>query len=334
MSDLAISVVVPTYNRSEMLRGAIESLFTQETEGELLFEVVVVDNASTDSTKSVVEGLAAISPIPVKYVFEKVPGDANARNRGVSESRANWLAFLDDDELAESDWLQRLYEIALEKDAAVVGGAVRVDLSDEQMKQYGRLCRRALRETDDPKQEVHHYAENRLPSTANVLIKRTVFESVGPFNPSLVSGCSDSDLVLRARAAGFDLWFTPYAIVHHRVSAHRLSPSYFRWDSQRDGISLAYLDVKHKGWGRATFFCIARIGQALLVNVPLLVWASVRGDGPEALGRSSLLWRAVGYAREFLFLVAPNVFTQRRFFAPLQLRKRADASTGDPQEAV
>jgi GT2 family glycosyltransferase len=334
MGEVDISVVVPTYNRSEMLHDAIESLIRQETHQELSFEIVVVDNASTDSTESTVQHFATVSPIPVRYVFEEVPGDAHARNRGVSEAWADWLAFMDDDEVAEQDWLKQLYITAVEKEAAIVGGAVHVDLSGEDKERYGRLCRRALRETQDPKKRgVHLYTRNRLPSTANVLIRRNVFESIGSFATSLVSGCSDSDLVLRARAAGYDLWYTPNAVVHHRVSAHRLTPAYFRWDSKRDGISLAYLDVRHRGWGKTTFLCLARIGQALAVNLPLLVWAYLSGDRPEALGRESLLWRAVGYTREYLFLLAPGIFPQKRFFAPLELRKRAEALPESAQPA-
>jgi hypothetical protein len=76
--------------------------------------------------------------------------------------------------------------------------------------------------------------------------------------------------------------------------------------------------VKHRGWGKSTLVCLARIGQALFVNLPLYAWAYLSGDRPETLGRTSLLWRAVGYVREYVFLLAPNIFPQKSFFAPLE----------------
>ena len=62
-----ISVIVPTYNRSEMLRDALECLLCQETGGEFSYEIVVVDNASIDATKTVVEQAATRAPMPVRY---------------------------------------------------------------------------------------------------------------------------------------------------------------------------------------------------------------------------------------------------------------------------
>ena len=108
METLLISVIVPTYNRCEMLADALASLFRQETNGEFSYEIVVVDNASTDATKAVVQQAAAEAPAPVRYVHHDVPGDAPPRNRGIAEARGTWIAFFDDDQLAAPDWLLQL----------------------------------------------------------------------------------------------------------------------------------------------------------------------------------------------------------------------------------
>ena len=71
-----VTVVMPTYNRSGMLREALESVICQETDGKFSFEIVVVDNASTDSTKAVVHQVAATSPVLVRYVLEQSQGQA------------------------------------------------------------------------------------------------------------------------------------------------------------------------------------------------------------------------------------------------------------------
>src|SRR6185503_15634020 len=125
MTMPSISVIMPTYNRADMLRGALESLLCQETGGEFEYEIFVIDNASTDSTKSIVEAAAAGSQVPVRYCFQDEPGPAPARNRGLAHASGLWLAFFDDDELAEPDWLKQLYRAALQTGASIIGGAMR-----------------------------------------------------------------------------------------------------------------------------------------------------------------------------------------------------------------
>src|ERR1017187_2609189 len=120
MVRLEITVVVCTYNRAELLRGALESLVRQRTSGHLNYEVIVVDDGSADSTKQVVDAYRHSSSVPIRYVSQMHAGIAAARNRGVRESYGDWIAFFDDDQGAECDWLFRLVENAAAVDC--VGG--------------------------------------------------------------------------------------------------------------------------------------------------------------------------------------------------------------------
>jgi len=89
MNSPLVSVVVPTYNRHEMLRNALRSLVLQETDDDFSYEVVVIDNGSTEPTRAVVEEIAASSSVAVRYVREEVPGYPEALNRGVKEARGS-----------------------------------------------------------------------------------------------------------------------------------------------------------------------------------------------------------------------------------------------------
>lgn len=101
-----ISAIICTHNRDNYLGAAIDSLLGQDFPGS--FEVVVVDNASTDCTREVVE---ARSPSPnLKYVYEPVTGLSVARNTGAKAASAEILAYLDDDAVASSQWLRVLEE--------------------------------------------------------------------------------------------------------------------------------------------------------------------------------------------------------------------------------
>ena len=131
MKKIDISVSVCTYNRAEILHGALESLICQETDGKFSYEIIVVDNASTDDTKAVVEQIIKTSPMPIRYILEEDKGVAQARNRGVKESQGTWIAFFDDDQLAERDWLKNLLDIALQMGADCVGGTILIYFQQE-----------------------------------------------------------------------------------------------------------------------------------------------------------------------------------------------------------
>src|SRR5688572_12728930 len=100
-----VTVVVCTFNRADMLRNALISLLKLETEAQFRFEVLVVDNNSTDHTAEVVAQLAQDASAPLRYVREVRQGHASARNRGIQEARGDWIASFDDDQLADARWL-------------------------------------------------------------------------------------------------------------------------------------------------------------------------------------------------------------------------------------
>ena len=321
METPLISVVIPTYNRSDMLGDALQSLFCQETGGEFSYEIVVVDNASTDATEMVVQQAALESPVPVRYLYHDIQGDGPSRNRAVAETDGDWLAFFDDDQLAAPDWLRKLLHAALETGAPVIGGAVHLHLPQDVLDRLGPFVRRtSFRETDHSRL-AHRFKGKQLPGCANALVARRVFETVGTFDEGMVWGGSDSDFFLRARNAGMALNYTPDAIIRHRIPLKRLTPEYFRWDAQQGCDSLACHDLKYKGRVKLVFICFARIAQALLQLLPGLAWARLRNNEGDILDYKVRLWRTVGYVRRTLALLAPRWFSQEHYFDYLKFRK-------------
>src|SRR5262249_33819758 len=100
-----LSVVIATYNRSHLIRGALESVLRQQSSAGTAFEVLVVDNKSTDGTKRVVRSLMREHRGRLIYLFEPRQGVSHARNRGVAAARAPVVAFMDDDVRAEPNWV-------------------------------------------------------------------------------------------------------------------------------------------------------------------------------------------------------------------------------------
>ena len=316
-----ISIIIPTYNRCDMLCDALASLLRQETGGEFRYEIVVVDNASSDATKAVVHEVAADAPVPVRYAYQAVSGDAPSRNRGIAQSRGRWLAFFDDDQLAAPDWLRQLYRAARESKAAVVGGAVRLDLPENVLHRLGRDVRHTSLREVDYYPNIHPYTGKRLPGCGNALVERRAFETIGTFDEAMAWGGSDSDFFLRARTAGLALYYTPHAVIRHRIPPNRLTLEYIRWDAQQGCDALACHDFKRHGRLVLAMLCLARVAQALLVAVLKLIWGWVRSDPGKVLGQRMRLWRAEGYARRTLAILAPAWLRQERYFAYLEFRK-------------
>jgi len=119
-SKLSVSVVIITRNRADLLQDALESLVRQRRPPD---EVVVVDNASHDHTRDVVAGFKGM--LNVTYVYEPIRGIPRARNAGVNASTGDIIAFIDDDCVADEDWLKYM-EIPFIRDpyVGIVGGEV------------------------------------------------------------------------------------------------------------------------------------------------------------------------------------------------------------------
>jgi glucosyl-dolichyl phosphate glucuronosyltransferase len=117
---LSISVVIITRNRAEWLRDVLNSLTMQSRSAD---EVVVVDNSSTDTTKEVVMSFG--DKMNIKYVFESKRGIPQARNAGITKASGEIIAFIDDDCVADPNWLKNI-EIPFVKDPNIgaVGGEV------------------------------------------------------------------------------------------------------------------------------------------------------------------------------------------------------------------
>ena len=99
-----ISVIFPTRNRCAFLADAARSALEQDFDADR-YEILVVDNGSTDGTKEVVAGLTAQAPGRVRYFLEEQPGLHRGRHRGAREARGEFLVYADDDILAAPSWL-------------------------------------------------------------------------------------------------------------------------------------------------------------------------------------------------------------------------------------
>lgn len=106
--SLDVTVSIATYDRVELLRQTLQSCLDQKNDLGLTYEILVTDNHPTGSAETMVKALAASSPIPIRYQQDRTRNMSALRNVGIKRARGDYVAFIDDDEVADADWLDQL----------------------------------------------------------------------------------------------------------------------------------------------------------------------------------------------------------------------------------
>jgi glucosyl-dolichyl phosphate glucuronosyltransferase len=246
-SEMRFSVVIPTYNRADELRETLSSIARLQISKP--WEMIVVDNNSTDSTRETVLDSAKRFPAPLHYVFEPEAGRSAALNAGIKRATGQIIATTDDDVRVEPDWLFQA-EAGLEREACdFVGGKVLPIWLGERpgwlANQGGRHWSViALQDHGAKAVEIG----GRYPALGvNLVFKRKTFDVVGLWDTRIgrkagtLLGQEVREWLLRARAAGLKGMYIPEMIVHHVIPADRLNKRYFRRWFYWHGISRAML---------------------------------------------------------------------------------------------
>jgi glycosyltransferase involved in cell wall biosynthesis len=256
MKPLALSVVISTFNRQEYLKAAIKSLEGQSYPTSD-FEVIVVDNNSTDKTADLVAACSRSSPVRIKYLKEVRQGISYARNRGAREARGDVVAFLDDDAAAGSDWLERLAEVyATFPDAGAVGGRIEAVWPGAKPTWVTQNLELSLGGALNYGKEINELHYPSTPYGGNISIRRDLFLSVGGFAEDLgrsgrgLLGCEEVLLCYRMTQQGRKIYFSPHAVVHHRILPEKLTKRYIIKRAYFQGISVVALN-RERGDGQS-----------------------------------------------------------------------------------
>ena len=243
---MTFSIVIATYNRADALRETLQSLSGLRPGA--TWEVIVVDNNSSDDTPNVVLEAARTFPAPLRYLFEGQQGRSPALNAGIRAAAGDIIATTDDDVRVPPDWLNRAADGLARLDCDYVGGRVlpiwggpRPEwLPDRGGKQWAVV---ALLDYGPEPIEFG----TRVPLGVNMAFRRSVFERAGLFDPhtgrraGTLLGQEVREWCIRARQAGARGCYLPELTLHHVIPADRLQKRYFRrWFYWR-GISRALL---------------------------------------------------------------------------------------------
>jgi glycosyltransferase involved in cell wall biosynthesis len=277
-----------------------------ETGNVFSYEIVVINNNSTDDTSQVVRGLASAASISVREFVETRAGVVYARNRGVEEAGGEWIAFFDDDQVADPRWLLELLQCGLQRKSSCVGGAVVLKLPDGFNEPISPFCRMLLGETVGM-HELQPYSARKTPGAGNLLVHRSAFESVGLFREEFNKRGEDTDLYLRMHAAGIEGWYTPKAIVHHVIPPERLTPEFLLRLSEVMSEGMA--SVERNSVGKLFFPLVwcARLGHLACVMLPRLLWSRLTRNHSRYLGIKCQMRLFRCYLQEGLPLLLPTM---------------------------
>lgn len=212
-----ISICICTFKRPDMLLRTLESLRNQRTDGLFTYSIVVADNDCAESAKATVQAFAASSGIEMKYCMEPTPNIALARNAVVRSARGDYLAFIDDDEFPNGDWLLLMLKACKAHGVAGVLAPVLPHFETEPpawLRQGGFYER--------PRHVTGYLMSWQGSRTGNVLLKSGIFEGLNtPFMPAFGAGGEDQDFFRRMNTAGHKFIWCDEAPVYETVPPHR-----------------------------------------------------------------------------------------------------------------
>lgn len=231
---LQATILIPTYNRACYLSRCLKALTVLNTDPRI-FEIVVVDNNSTDKTRDVVSEFAKAHPgLGVRYVFEIKQGVSNARNHGLAEARGEIICFLDDDSPPEPDWLNNLLRVFSDASVGCAGGPSNLDFQGQTVPAWlegdlqGLISGYGL-----PYEKPTALSQwQQYPLSCNLAIRKQALANLNAFrddlgrigNVKLTGG--ETDLINRIHKVGWKVMYLPDAQVRHLVPPERLQKSY------------------------------------------------------------------------------------------------------------
>ncbi|MDZ8067844.1 MAG: hormogonium polysaccharide biosynthesis glycosyltransferase HpsE [Nostoc sp. DedQUE08] len=234
--NLDFTVAIPTYNGESRLPELLERLQNQIHTENLSWEIIVVDNNSTDNTAKVVQTYQKDwrCPYPLKYCFEAKQGAAYARKKAVLEAKGKFIGFLDDDNYPVSNWVSAAYAFG-EKypKAGAYGSQIHPDWEVEPPENFQRIAPFLAITERGNLPLLYEAAKKLLPPSAGLVVRKQVWLEIVPDKPILtgrVKGSmltsEDLEMLSYIQKAGWEIWYNPEMEISHRIPKFRLQKDY------------------------------------------------------------------------------------------------------------
>jgi glycosyltransferase involved in cell wall biosynthesis len=230
---MLVSVVICSYNRAAYISGALDSLY-QQTASKDDFEVIVVDNNSTDGTEQVVSKWRSENTEGYfHYSTETNQGASYARNTGAKLAKGQWLCFMDDDAIATPSYIENIIKhIHAKPEAIGFGGRIIPKYIPSEPKWMSYYVS-SLVGNFDYAPTACAFENGKYPIESNMIVKKDIYDSIGGFNTALPGvvgtlriGGEGKELFYKILALGHTIYYDPSICVHHVVEVKKLTSEY------------------------------------------------------------------------------------------------------------
>jgi|YNPMSStandDraft_1061717.scaffolds.fasta_scaffold00797_11 glycosyltransferase involved in cell wall biosynthesis len=254
-----VSYIICTYNRANYIPIALKAFTTQNGNHYNDFEVVIIDNNSTDSTSEVVHKFKNQNPhIKLIYEKEQKQGLSNARNKGIEVSNSEWIAFLDDDAYISNDYTSNLINFIqnLGTIYKAIGGPILLDFEKKPPHWYTNLLG-SLFGYFKPYNHSREFSHTYYPRGSNMIFHRSLFEKYGYFNPKLgrirknMLGSEEKDMFQRIYKGKEKVYYLSTIVIYHLVPEYRTQIDFIKKQSIGVGLS-EQLRLKNEKFGFLT----------------------------------------------------------------------------------
>ena len=332
---LRLDVVIPTFNRSSLLRRALDSLLAADRPAGLSTTVVVVDNRSTDDTRDVVQQYAPQFNGALRYVYEPQSGRSHALNAGIAASGGDLVAMIDDDEEVDREWLTTIATVFADASVDFIGGPYVPRWGGQRPAWLGSSYRSAVGWVDSGA-VVRQFGSDfdAMLMGGNAVIRRQILDRVGPYATDLgraagtrLLSCEDRDMFNRLLAVDARGFYRPDLVILHYVPPERLTKRYFRRWCFWHGASLAMLDARQPAPVQY-LFGVPRymIGNAMRGTLDAIRAIAAR-DEERIFARELAWWELAG------FFYGKHLY-RRQAAAPEAAPRSASRRPGEESAAV
>lgn len=272
-SHLKVSIIACTHNRSAYLDDLIASLCEQAYPAGA-YEIIIIDNQSTDQTKLIVDGLRQkYAQHQIGYVYEARLGFSYARNAGLQAARYEWVAFIDDDAVAHPDWLANLAK-ALQQDDEIVslGGRIELQWDCPRPAWLPKELEGFLGNNSFLGNEQKEFSSDTFPFGGNMVVKRDLALGAGGFDTNFgrvgekLRAHGETRISDLLRSYG-KIVYVPKALIYHRVPASRTSHHYFLSRGYHQGVANANLENLRFSYSRFELLCRVVVDLKLIMQL-------------------------------------------------------------------
>lgn len=312
---LDFTVVIPTYNGASRLPKVLEKLQSQINPDNISWEVIVIDNNSSDDTAKIVRNFQKdwSDRVPLRYCFESQQGLAHARQRAILEANGTFIGFLDDDNLPHADWVAAAYSFGKQHPkAGAYSGQIHGDFEVKPPEGFEKIQQFLAIREHGPNPHIFDPENLRLPPGAGLVVRKQAWRECVPNVPDAVGNVGqflargdDYEPLLYMYKAGWEICYNPAMHIQHQIPHWRLEKDYLLSLARACGLATCQLRmINALPWQKPIIFA-----RTLLGNLRRVVWHSIEHRGRL---KTDLI---AAFELEFFWgsLMSPFFYLQKNF---------------------